>query len=88
MQDPIFRSSPALEVGMPVLRANCCFAFAMPNARFHEKERPGMGVDFFAITFSIRLIPKTYPLYLSNLLSEGNYTYLQCPQVFRSNKLL
>ena len=23
---PIFRSRPALEVGIPVLRANCCFA--------------------------------------------------------------
>ena len=26
---PIFRSSPALEVGMPVWRANCCFSFVM-----------------------------------------------------------
>ncbi len=41
---PIFRSMPALDMGMPVARAIRCFSFVMPSARFHEKERPGMGV--------------------------------------------
>ena len=43
---PIFRSNPAFDVGMPVIRATRCFIFVIPNARFHEKLRPGMGVDF------------------------------------------
>lgn len=35
---PTLRSSPAREVGMPVERANFCFAAVMPTARFNEKE--------------------------------------------------
>ena len=46
---PIFRSTPALVVGIPVARANFCFACEIPKARFHEKLRPGMGVDFLFI---------------------------------------
>lgn len=41
---PIFRSTPALEVGMHVSLANFCLACVIPNALFHEKERPGMPV--------------------------------------------
>ena len=41
---PILRSTPALEVGIPVSLANFCFACVIPNALFHEKERPGMPV--------------------------------------------
>ena len=41
---PIFRSTPALEVGIPVSLAKFCFACVIPNALFHEKERPGMPV--------------------------------------------
>ena len=41
---PIFRSTPALEVGMPVSLANFCLACVIPNALFHEQERPGMPV--------------------------------------------
>lgn len=41
---PIFRSNPAFDVGIPVWRANCCFAFVIPNARFHEKLTPGIPV--------------------------------------------
>ena len=49
---PIFRSTPALEVGMPVSLANFCLACVIPNALFHEKERPGMLVPLlFVIVF-------------------------------------
>lgn len=41
---PILRSTPALEVGMHVSLANFCLACVIPNALFHEKERPGMPV--------------------------------------------
>lgn len=46
---PIFRSTPALVVGIPVARAIFCFACVIPKARFHEKLRPGIGVDFLFI---------------------------------------
>ena len=36
---PIFRSTPALEVGIPVALAILCFVCVIPNARFHEKLR-------------------------------------------------
>ena len=45
MKPPTFRSIPAFEVGMPVLRAMFCFAFVMPSALFHEKDNPGIGVE-------------------------------------------
>jgi hypothetical protein len=37
---PTLRSIPCRVVGMPVLRANFCFAEEIPIARFHEKENP------------------------------------------------
>ena len=46
---PIFLSTPALDVGMPVERDMFCLSFVIPNARFHEKLNPGIGVDFFVI---------------------------------------
>ena len=49
---PILRSTPALEVGIPVSLANFCFACVIPNALFHEKERPGMPVlDLRVMTY-------------------------------------
>ena len=41
---PSLRSTPARDVGIPVLRAMLCFASVMPKALFHEKESPGMPV--------------------------------------------
>lgn len=43
---PIFRSTPAFDVGKPVDLAICCLTFVIPNARFQEKLKPGIGVDF------------------------------------------
>ena len=49
---PILRSTPALEVGIPVSLANFCFSCVIPNALFHEKERPGMPVlDLRVLTY-------------------------------------
>lgn len=49
---PILRSTPALEVGIPVSLANFCFACVIPNALFHKKERPGMPVlDLRVMTY-------------------------------------
>lgn len=44
---PIFLSIPALLIGTPVVREIFCFTCVIPKACFHEKERPGIGVDFF-----------------------------------------
>jgi len=41
MEFPILRSIPALDICTPVARLMSCFAFVIPNARFHEKLRPG-----------------------------------------------
>lgn len=38
---PSFRSTPARVVGIPVFRAKFCFARVIPNALFHENDRPG-----------------------------------------------
>ena len=46
---PIFRSTPAFDVGMPVALAIFCLICVMPKARFHEKLSPGIGVDFFVM---------------------------------------
>ena len=51
---PIFLSKLAFDVGIPVSRANFCFACVMPNALFHEKDNPGMPV------FDLRLIFMTF----------------------------
>ena len=37
---PTFLSNPALEVGIPVSRANFCLACVIPSARFKENETP------------------------------------------------
>lgn len=42
IMSPTLRSRPERDVGMPVLRANCCLARVMPIARFHEKDIPGI----------------------------------------------
>lgn len=39
---PTFLSNPALEVGIPVSRANFCLACVIPSARFKENETPGI----------------------------------------------
>ena len=39
---PIFLSNPAFEVGIPVSRANFCFACVIPKARFKENDTPGI----------------------------------------------
>ena len=39
---PIFLSNPALEVGIPVSRANFCLACVIPSARFKENDTPGI----------------------------------------------
>ena len=49
MEFPILRSIPALDKGIPVARLMSCLTFVIPNARFHEKLRPGIGVDFLLI---------------------------------------
>ena len=41
---PIFRSTPAFDVGIAVFLAISCLACVIHNALFHEKERPGMTV--------------------------------------------
>ena len=39
---PTFLSNPALEVGIPVSRANFYFNCVIPRARFKEKLTPGI----------------------------------------------
>ena len=51
---PIFRSTPARDVGIPVVRATCCFALVMPSALFKEKLRPGI--------FVFDIIIEVYPI--------------------------
>ena len=47
MELPNFRSIPLLVVGIPVVRAKCCFACVMPKALLQEKESPGIPVFVF-----------------------------------------
>lgn len=71
----ILRSSPALEVGMPVLRANCCFTLVMPKARFQEKERPGMRVDVLVMTIRLMILSQTKKYYfVSSILLNKSRT--------------
>ena len=49
---PIFRSTPALDKGIPVSLAIRCLACEMPNALFQEKLSPGIGVDFLLMIYS------------------------------------
>lgn len=48
MKPPTFLSSPALVVGIPVLRATFCLKADIPTARLSEKDKPGI-VFFFDI---------------------------------------
>lgn len=47
---PIFLSIPESDVGIPVVRATFCVSLVIPNALFHEKLSPGIGVDFLAMS--------------------------------------
>lgn len=63
---PILRSTPALLIGTPVSRDIFCFICVIPNALFHEKERPGIPVfDFLAIRISF----KSYTITLDALVN-------------------
>lgn len=44
MLSPIFRSIPALVVGIPVALVNARFTLVTPKARRHEKLTPGIFV--------------------------------------------
>ena len=52
---------------MPVFLAIRCFILVIPNARFHEKLRPGIGVDFFDIYLS--------HVFIINQCNEHTYYY-------------
>lgn len=47
---PIFLSSPAFDVGIPVCLANCCLAWVIPSALFQENDNPGIFM------FSVNMI--------------------------------
>ena len=53
---PIFLSNPALEVGIPVSRANFCLACVIPKARFQENESSGIPVFVFRFAMFIILL--------------------------------
>lgn len=57
---PILRSTPALEVGIPVSLAKFCFACVIPNALFHEKERPGMPVLDLRLVIIMNVLKNYY----------------------------
>lgn len=52
---PTFLSNPALEVGIPVSRANFCLACVIPRARFKENETPGILNFDISIKFEIHI---------------------------------
>lgn len=54
---PIFLSNPILDIGTPVVRLMFCLTFVIPNARFHEKLRPGMGDFCLYIYLFVLTIP-------------------------------
>lgn len=59
-----FLSNPALEVGIPVSRANFCLACVIPSARFKENETPGiLNFDINYNYFNIHL-PKRFLYYI------------------------
>ncbi len=57
MEFPILRSIPALDIGTPVARLIFCLTFVIPNARFHEKLKPGMSDFCLCMPFFVLLIP-------------------------------
>ncbi len=45
--EPIFFSTPTLEVGIPACLAILCLVDEMPNALFQEKEKPNLHIQLF-----------------------------------------
>ena len=64
---PIFLSNPALEVGIPVSRANFCLACVIPSARFKENETPGIlnfDINYNYFQYSLtKTVPILYSLF-------------------------
>ena len=54
---PTLRSNPCLVMGMPVVREIFCFNCVMPNARFHEKVRPGIPVFISSLYLGFEFLP-------------------------------
>lgn len=52
---PTFLSNPALEVGIPVSRANFYLACVIPRARLKENETPGILNFDISIKFEIHI---------------------------------
>lgn len=52
MAPPIFRSSPALVVGIPVRLVNYCFILVTPRALFQENVIPGIFMAADEISFN------------------------------------
>jgi hypothetical protein len=49
-------TKPDLVVGIPVSRANFCFAELIPKALFQENEKPNLlAIDFILISYRIIL---------------------------------
>lgn len=62
---PTFLSNPALEVGIPVSRANFCLACVIPRARLKENETPGIlnfDINYNHFQYSLT---KTVPILYS-----------------------
>lgn len=55
---PILRSTPALDVGIPVCLAIFCLACVIPNALFQEKDKTGIPIpfDFLAILIIVLIL--------------------------------
>ena len=82
---PILRSTPALEVGMPVSLANFCLACVIPSALFHEKERPGMPVLDLRLTIITNVLRNYYNWYslfeaISEISSGEKVISTVCPE--------
>ena len=52
---PTFLSNPALEVGIPVSRANFCLACVIPSARLKENQTPVILNFDISIKFEIHI---------------------------------
>jgi hypothetical protein len=55
IERPTFFSNPDCVVGIPVLLANRCFAADIPNALFHEKEKPYLAILLVYVTLIYQL---------------------------------
>lgn len=62
---PIFLSNPALEVGIPVSRANFCLACVIPSARFKENDTPGILNFVISYNYFQYSLTKTVPILYS-----------------------